>query len=90
MKFLKFILERNKILNCIFIGAIIISTSYKLTMNYEQWFKVADRIYNFFSQISLAIISSYIFFIIQSEYSSFKKMKESNEILKPKLKYLIE
>ncbi len=60
-------IKSNKVNKSLFWGvvfAIGISVSYELTNGFPEWFKGADIIYRYFSQLGFAFVCSFIFYII--------------------------
>lgn len=73
-------ISTNKILFWLLIVSIFIFTSYNLTMDEPELFPGAEFIYNLCSQLSLAYVGSFIFYIVQvyiPEKKRRKRMKEN-------------
>lgn len=61
------------------IFSLVIILIYKFTNNREQWFPGGDFLFNLASQLSLAFLSSYIFYIIQVYIPENKKRRVINK-----------
>lgn len=72
-----------------FIVALIIFVSYDLTMDWPEIIPNGDFYYNFLSQLSLAYMGSFIFYIIQVYIPAERSKKITNSILKIKLDYIM-
>jgi hypothetical protein len=88
MKFLKYSLKRNRLLNIIFLLSLFIFVSYELTMDMKEWFIGGDFIYRVLSQLALGFLGGYVFYMFQSQYAEFKLQKQINQLIIPKLESL--
>ena len=75
MYMLKQFYKENKVMVQIFSGSCLVSISYLISNifpeTFMEWFSGADEVYCFFSDVSLAIIASVIFYYIQSFVPNF-------------------
>lgn len=74
---LKQFYKENKVMVQIFGGSCLVSISYLISNifpeTFMEWFTGADELYSFFSDVSLAIIASVIFYYIQSFIPNYKR-----------------
>lgn len=88
MKIKKFY-NSNKRLTQVSIASLIIYMSYQVTMDLPEIIPYGDLIYNFFSELSLAFMGGFIFYILQVYIPEENKKDHIVESLSYHLKNLI-
>lgn len=73
-----------------FVIALVIFISYEITMDWPEIITNGDFYYNLFSQLSLAYMGSFIFYIMQVYIPEERNKKITNAILKRKLDFICE
>lgn len=90
MDFIKFVINRNKKLILVSLISIVIYVSYESTIGLEEWFKGADILYKLISQISLAIVTGFAFYVTQSELARYNDTIEGREKIKPNVENVVK
>ncbi|HBE9443338.1 TPA: hypothetical protein STZ03_003682 [Clostridioides difficile] len=89
IKEVKLFILSNKILTLTFCIATVIFVSYEVTKDLPEIIPYGEFIFNLFSQLSLAFMGCFVFYIMQVYIPERKRKKVTNNILANKIEYIL-